>query len=60
MAIGYKTKCKGQIGAWLVLSEAEQRNYVTYIKEVKTVFVDGETIKENVFYCLINGEVKEF
>ena len=53
---GYKSKAKGAIGCWLVLTE---RNENMKIMCVKAVEVDGETIKPNIFYTLINGEVVE-
>ena len=49
-------------GSWITLAEweysYEKRRYVP--KCVKTEYVDGERIKEDVMYRLIDGEFKEF
>ena len=57
---GKNSKASGALGCWLVLTERGEWNGETYpIKEVKAVKVDGEEIKANTFYSLINGEIKE-
>ena len=57
---GYKSKAQGCIGNWLVLTERGDWNGEGYpIKDVKTVKVDGNIIKENTFYMLINGKIEE-
>ena len=57
---GKDSKASGALGCWLVLTERDEWNGETYpIKEVKAVKVDGEMIKVNTFYSLINGEIKE-
>ena len=57
---GKNSKASGALGCWLVLTERDEWNGETYpIKEVKAVKVDGEMIKANTFYSLINGEIKE-
>ena len=40
-------------------NEDEDGNYIRFPKCVKTEYVDGEKIKEDVFYKLIDGEFKE-
>ena len=57
---GYKSKAKGCIGSWLVLTERDDWDGETYpIKEVKAVKVDGCNIKKDTFYMLINGKVEK-
>ena len=58
---GEKSIAKGKIGSWITLSEWK------YSKEekmnipvcVKTEKIDGERIKEDTFYKLVNGEFVE-
>ena len=57
---GRDSKACGAFGCWLVLTERGKWNGETYpIKEVKAVRVDGETIKENTWYKLENGQIIE-
>ena len=57
---GKGCKARGALGCWLVLTERGEWNGETYpIKEVRSVKVDGETIKPMVWYELKDGEVKE-
>ena len=57
---GKDCKARGALGCWLVLAERGEWNGETYpIKEVRSVKVDGETIKPMVWYELKDGEVKE-
>ena len=56
IAAGYNSKASGTIGCWLVLTE---RNSNYEIVDVKAVRVDGHSIKENTFYSLENGQIKE-
>ena len=56
MAIGYKSKAKGSLGCWIVLAE-QNDNYE--IIDVQSVKVDGEKIKADTFYTLVNGEFIE-
>ena len=52
---------KGKIGSWLTLSEWEysetEKAHIPVC--VRTERIDGERIKEDVFYKLINGEFVE-
>ena len=65
VAWGYHGKEKGVLGSYLVLAdwEGDERNYWTQelwsLKGAKMVRVDGEKIKENTFYTMINGEIVE-
>ena len=65
MAWGYHGKAKGVLGSYLVLAdwEGDECNYWTQdrwsLKGAKIVRVDGEKIKENTFYTMVNGEIVE-
>ena len=57
---GVEGKAKGSLGCWIVLTERGEWNGETYpIKEVKAFKVDGENIKENTYYRLIDGVATE-
>ena len=57
---GKDSKAKGTLGCWIVLTEREDWNGESYpIKEVKAFRVDGETIKSDTYYKLVNGEAIE-
>ena len=54
---GKDCKAKGALGCWIVLTERDNWNGETYpIKEVKAFKVDGETIKSDTWYKLVDGE----
>ena len=65
VAWGYHGKAKGVLGSYLVLAdwEGDENNYWTQdrwsLKGAKMVRVDGEKIKENTFYTMVNGEIVE-
>ena len=66
MAAGYNSIAKAKIGSWITLAEwvdtgkEDERGYSIYIpKCVKTECVDGERIKEDTFYKLVDGEFVE-
>ena len=65
VAWGYHGKAKGVLGSYLVLAdwEGDECNYWTQdrwsLKGAKMVRVDGEKIKENTFYTMVNGEIVE-
>jgi hypothetical protein len=48
---------KGGIGAILVIAEENEKDYD--VKEWKAVVVDGETIKADTWYKLVDGELVE-
>ena len=57
---GKDSKAKGTLGCWIVLTEREDWSGESYpIKEVKAFRVDGETIKADTYYKLVNGEAVE-
>ncbi len=58
---GKDSKAAGALGDWIVLTERGEWNGYTYpIKEVKAFKVDGEKIKADTFYKLVNGEPVEY
>ena len=60
LAAGCRCKAKGAIGCWIVLAERGEWNGNTYpIKEVKAFEVDGEKVKADTWYMLVNGQLKE-
>ena len=59
MAIGYNSKAKGSIGCFIVLAEYKELVGKYHIVDVKSAKVDGEKIKPDTFYKLINGEFVE-
>ena len=57
---GFEGKAKGSLGCWIVLTERGEWNGEAYpIKEVKAFKVDGENIKDNTYYRLIDGVATE-
>ena len=66
MAAGYNSIAKAKIGSWITLAEwirtdktNDSGKYIWIPKCVKTEHVDGERIKEDTFYKLVDGEFKE-
>ena len=61
MCAGYKSKAKARIGSWITLAEwvynDEKERYVPVC--VKTEYVDGENIKADTYYQLIDGVFTE-
>ena len=57
--LGIQNQAKGKKSCWLVLSEWEEKGGEWKIKSVKSVKVDGKTIKEDTFYTLKNGKFVE-
>lgn len=61
IAIGYKSRAKGALDCWIVLSEwGEDENGAFHIKTVKSAKVDGEKIKADTWYILENGQFVEW
>ena len=56
IATGNCSRAAGNLGDWIVLTEYD---VVNFIKEVKAFKVDGEKIKPNIFYKLVDGEPVE-
>ena len=65
VAWGYHGKARGVKGSYLVLAdwEGDENNYWTQeewnLKGAKMVRVDGDKIKENTWYTMVNGEIVE-
>ena len=59
MAAGNNSIAKAKIGSWITLSEWDCINGVWIPICVKTEKVDGERIKTDTFYKLVNGDFKE-
>ena len=59
MAAGNDSIAKAKIGSWITLAEWDFINGVWTPICVKTEQVDGERIKADTFYKLVNGEFKE-
>ena len=65
VAWGYHGKAKGVLGSYLVLAdwEGDECNYWTpsewTLKGAKMVRVDGENIKADTWYTMLNGEIVE-
>ena len=59
MAIGYNSKAKGSLGCFIVLAEYKEIGGKYHIVDVKSAKVDGEKIKPDTFYKLINSEFVE-
>lgn len=60
VSLGIDSKAKGAPGCWIVLTERGDWDGTTFpIKEVKAFKVDGEKIKADTFYKLVNGEAVE-
>lgn len=59
MANGYYSIAKANIGSWITLTEYVRENDILTPICVKTEQVDGERIKANTFYELIDGNFQE-
>ena len=59
IATGYESKARGALGCWIVLSEWEEIDNEYHIVDVQSEKVDGEKIKADTFYRLIDGEFVE-
>ena len=59
MVAGHNSIAKAKIGSWITLAEWKN-NYGVWVPIcVKTEQVDGERIKADTFYKLVDGEFKE-
>ena len=59
LATGIKSKAKGKIGCFIVLTEWKEINFEYHLVDVKSAKVDGENIKEDTFYMLKDGKFVE-
>ena len=53
---GYKGKAKGKLGCWIVITERDMNMDILSVQSFK---VDGNMVKEDVYYTLENNELKE-
>ena len=57
MVTGKDSKAKGALGCWIVLTERKEWDGKIYpIKEVKAFKVDGDKVKADTWYKLVDGE----
>ena len=56
MSAGNYTRAKAKVGSWIVLTEYDNNREV---KCIKAEYVDGERIKGDTLYRLVNGEFVE-
>ena len=54
--IGKNTIIKGKLGTWITLAEYNQDNKPICVKSAQ---IDGKSLKEDVYYILLNGEFTE-
>ena len=59
-AIGACNVAKAKTGSWITLAEYKEMGGRCEIDFVKTEYVDGKNIKEDVFYTLCDHEFKEY
>jgi hypothetical protein len=59
LATGIKSKAKGKIGCFIVLTEWKKINFEYHLVDVKSAKVDGKNIKEDTFYMLKDGKFVE-
>ena len=59
IATGYESKARGAVGCWIVLAEWKEIDDEYHIVDIQSIKVDGEKIKPNTFYRLVNGEFVE-
>lgn len=60
ISLGIKGKAKGAVGCWLVLAQWENVNFEWHRIGVKSFYVDGEKVKADTFYTIINdGDLVE-
>ena len=56
MSAGHNTRARAKVGSWIVLTEYDDNKN---IKCVKAEYVDGERIKGDTLYRLVDGEFVE-
>ena len=60
LVTGKGSKAKGSLGCWIILTECGEWDGYTYpILDVKSFKVDGEVIKADTWYKLIDGKAVE-
>ena len=60
ISVGYDSKARGALGTWIVLAERDEWDGEGYpIKDVRAFKVDGEQVKADTWYKLVNGVLIE-
>jgi hypothetical protein len=60
MSVGKNSKARGALGTWIVLAERGEWDGVGYpIKDIQAFRVDGEKVKADTWYMLMNGQLEE-
>ena len=56
ISVGYDSKARGALGTWIVLAERDEWDGEGCpIKDVRAFKVDGEQVKSDTWYKLVNG-----
>ena len=59
MCCGRNSSAKGKKGSWIVLAEWAWSVNTYVVKNVKAVQIDGEILKEDTYYFLMNGDFEK-
>ena len=61
MSCGPEGRASASLGSWIVVAEREWNDYqnLYIIKGMRCAKIDGETLKANTYYMLVNGEFVE-
>ena len=60
ISVGYDSKARGALGTWIVLAERDEWDGEDCpIKDVRAFKVDGEQVKADTWYKLVNGVLIE-
>ena len=60
ISVGYNSKARGALGTWIVLAERDEWDGEGCpIKDVRAFKVDGEQVKADTWYKLVNGVLIE-
>ena len=60
ISVGYDSKARGALGTWIVLAERDEWDGEGFpIKDVRAFKVDGEQVKADTWYKLVNGVLIE-
>ena len=59
ISLGIDGKAKGALGCWIVLAEWKETDTGWERVDVQSKLVDGDEIKEDTFYMLIDGKFAE-
>lgn len=60
ISMGYDSKARGALGTWIVIAELDEWDSEGFpIKDVRAFKVDGEQVKADTWYKLVNGVLIE-